>query len=329
MRAGCQGSDGAELEPEVRVQECKELLSRAEAKVKGHQTRVTVAEELTRTAEEELTAARASRARERQALLLAEKEVVEAKAQLADAAAAAKPSSKAATTAAILSRERDVDIRGLDRCPRANLWMMHQSVTLTLAVGDGLTQLKQKVRQFGAPKGYLLESLRVAPAALASLNEYSQARKYYDEQKLDVTAFPAATTSDLIMDAVLYVTFKPSKVTQEVKERGTITIHLVGAQSSASRAKLEGKSSFTVHPHTTLQNLKTRIRDTFGKVRSQKLSTMYVVDPSNPDIKGAAISKITDLKDGMTVTPTYTHASGGGYFGGFGGRGRASYRFWY
>ena len=99
MRAGCQGSDGAELEPEVRVQECKELLSRAEAKVKGHQTRVTVAEELTRTAEEELTAARASRARERQALLLAEKEVVEAKAQLADAAAAAKPSSKAATTA--------------------------------------------------------------------------------------------------------------------------------------------------------------------------------------------------------------------------------------
>ena len=75
--------------------------------------------------------------------------------------------------------------------------------------------------------------------------------------------------------------------------------------------------------------MKTRIRDTFGKVRSQKLSTMYVVDPSNPDIKGAAISKITDLKDGMTVTPTYTHASGGGYFGGFGGRGRASYRFWY
>ena len=98
------------------------------------------------------------------------------------------------------------------------------------------------------------------------------------------------------------------------------TIHIVGAQGSASRIQATGgKASITLRAGEGLKELKKAIRQTFGLYKHHKLSKLMLV-PTGGSAEMEA--KKNDLVNGVTVRCTYSYSSGNGNIGAFGPGGR-------
>ena len=114
--------------------------------------------------------------------------------------------------------------------------------------------------------------------------------------------------------------------TPSASTAGPRTIHIVGAQGSATRmAATGGKASIVLQPGEGLRELKAAIRKCFGLYKHHKLSKLMLAPPAG----GAeAEAKKNDLVHGATVRCTYTFSSGNGNIGGFGpgGRRRGGFR---
>eukprot|EP01094_Clydonella_sp_ATCC50884_P020071 TRINITY_DN4077_c0_g1_i1.p1 TRINITY_DN4077_c0_g1~~TRINITY_DN4077_c0_g1_i1.p1 ORF type:complete len:494 (+),score=106.67 TRINITY_DN4077_c0_g1_i1:853-2334(+) len=98
------------------------------------------------------------------------------------------------------------------------------------------------------------------------------------------------------------------------------TIKVIGGRGGlANRRKEGGNATVTLQPGAGLRELKASLRKVFGKVPSAKMSALHVV---NEDGTIGGPVKSNQIKDGMTLSCTYTYAPGNPAALGRGGWGR-------